>query len=335
VSQEDYIISDQTGVSFLSDLNDTLAAIVSNNSGATAPPTTYPYMWWADTAAGILRQRNAANSAWINKGTLATANSGFALLTSADFTGQLTSTAGDLNLKTNTALSDAAATLTAAQLIGGEFTITPTEARILTADTATNIISALSGSVDNSNFEFTVINLAAFDVTIALGTGVTLVGNMAVNGGSATFRARRLTSSTVSITRLETGVAGTVFASQSTVDAGTNNTEAVSPDTLSGAVTTCKSWVNFNGTGVVAIRSSFNVSSITDNGTGIYTVNFATAMADAVYSTNGSANFGSSIAWVSSPRDGGVKSTASLQITVVSAGANADLSEVSVQVFGN
>ena len=43
----------------------------------------------------------------------------------------------------------------------------------------------------------------------------------------------------------------------------------------------CRAWVNFNGTGTVAIRASGNVSSITDNGTGDYTVNFTTAMADA------------------------------------------------------
>jgi hypothetical protein len=47
-----------------------------------------------------------------------------------------------------------------------------------------------------------------------------------------------------------------------------------------------KAWVNFNGTGTVAIRASYNVSSITDNGTGDYTVNFATAMVDANYSTS-------------------------------------------------
>ena len=46
----------------------------------------------------------------------------------------------------------------------------------------------------------------------------------------------------------------------------------------------CRAWVNFNGTGTVAIRASFNVSSITDNGTGDYTVNFTTAMTDANYS---------------------------------------------------
>jgi hypothetical protein len=46
----------------------------------------------------------------------------------------------------------------------------------------------------------------------------------------------------------------------------------------------CRAWVNFNGTGTVAIRASGNVSSITDNGTGEYTVNFTTAMPDANYS---------------------------------------------------
>ena len=49
-----------------------------------------------------------------------------------------------------------------------------------------------------------------------------------------------------------------------------------------------RAWVNFNGTGTVAIRASGNVSSITDNGVGNYTVNFTTAMPDANYSVSGS-----------------------------------------------
>ena len=52
----------------------------------------------------------------------------------------------------------------------------------------------------------------------------------------------------------------------------------------------CKAWVNFNGTGVVAIRASYNVSSITDNDTGTYTVNFTTAMVDTNYCLNGTGN---------------------------------------------
>ena len=52
----------------------------------------------------------------------------------------------------------------------------------------------------------------------------------------------------------------------------------------------CRAWVNFNGTGTVAIRASGNVTSITDNGTGDYTVNFTTAMSDANYSCVGQAH---------------------------------------------
>jgi hypothetical protein len=53
----------------------------------------------------------------------------------------------------------------------------------------------------------------------------------------------------------------------------------------------CKAWVNFNGTGTVAIRAQYNVSSITDNGVGDYTVNFTAALADANYAiVNGKDN---------------------------------------------
>jgi hypothetical protein len=53
----------------------------------------------------------------------------------------------------------------------------------------------------------------------------------------------------------------------------------------------CRAWVNFNGTGTVAIRESGNVSSITDNDTGNYTVNFTTTMVDANYSAHCSVNY--------------------------------------------
>lgn len=58
-------------------------------------------------------------------------------------------------------------------------------------------------------------------------------------------------------------------------------TKLLTPGLVGGQL--CRAWVNFNGTSTVAIRASYNVSSITDNGTGDYTVNFTTAMADANY----------------------------------------------------
>lgn len=61
----DYIVSNASGAAVRQDLNNALAAIVSNNSNATAPATTYAYQWWADTTAGQLKLRNATNDGWV------------------------------------------------------------------------------------------------------------------------------------------------------------------------------------------------------------------------------------------------------------------------------
>jgi len=70
MSQHDYNLADAAGASFRSDLNSALGAIVSRNSGATAPSTTFAYMVWIDTTAGVVKRRNAANSAWIIESTI-------------------------------------------------------------------------------------------------------------------------------------------------------------------------------------------------------------------------------------------------------------------------
>ena len=92
--------------------------------------------------------------------------------------------------------------------------------------------------------------------------------------------------------------AGTVFVSGQALSATTGSfsgdvtlgSSVLATPSGSAPSYTCRAWVNFNGTGTVAIRASGNVSSITDNGTGSYTVNFATAMPDANYTAVGSAD---------------------------------------------
>lgn len=69
----------------------------------------------------------------------------------------------------------------------------------------------------------------------------------------------------------------------STIISGTNGVTFPDSTSMQTGQQACKAWVNFNGTGTVAIRGSYNVSSITDNGTGYYTVNLTTAVVD----TNG------------------------------------------------
>jgi hypothetical protein len=165
MSQSNYNIPNQSAPAVRAQLNSVFGSIATNNSGSAAPSTTFAHQWWYDTTTNILKQRNAANSGWINIGTF--------------------------------------------NQTGGTFT--PAGQRDL--------------------------------------------------------------------------------ASEAEAAAGTDNTKIMTPLRLrnglnatgSAPVYACRAWVNFNGTGTVAIRASGNVSSITDNGTGDYTLNFTTAMGDANY----------------------------------------------------
>ena len=94
MATHDYVIANGTGAAVRSDLNGALAAIVSQNSNASEPSPTYAYQWWADTTTGLLKIRNAANSAWVTIGTLASANLGLLPLAGGTMTGVLAVTAG-------------------------------------------------------------------------------------------------------------------------------------------------------------------------------------------------------------------------------------------------
>lgn len=72
MSQHDFILDNQSGASFRSDLNAALLSIITNSSGSSAPPITYPYQFWADTTSGILKQRDSGNTTWLPVLTLST-----------------------------------------------------------------------------------------------------------------------------------------------------------------------------------------------------------------------------------------------------------------------
>jgi hypothetical protein len=97
----------------------------------------------------------------------------------------------------------------------------------------------------------------------------------------------------------------------------------------------CRAWVNFNGTGTVAIRASGNVTSITDNGTGDYTVNFTTAMPDANYSatmTAGEGGTGTPDNYLARPASAN-PTTSALRMRVSNTAALVDALYVFVAVF--
>jgi len=104
--------------------------------------------------------------------------------------------------------------------------------------------------------------------------------------------------------------------------------------TLYGAYS-ARAWVNFNGTGTVAIRQSRNVSSITDNGSGDYTVNLTTAMPDGEYSAVSSGGTGGNNIRMSSCSPVSTTSTSQIRVIGITVGAGSliDLDVVSVAIF--
>jgi hypothetical protein len=102
----DYIIGNQGFPAFRSDLNDVLAAIVSNNSSATEPATRYAYMMWYDSTANIWKMRNAANDAWISLATFDQATNTVNFLdSSVSILGLATSATGTVLTLTDTHLN--------------------------------------------------------------------------------------------------------------------------------------------------------------------------------------------------------------------------------------
>ena len=250
MATHDYIVDNQNGANFRSDLNNALAAIVSNNSSATAPTTTYAFMLWADTASDLLKQRNAADSAWINILTLST---GAPLATIANFT----STGIDDNA-TSTAI-----TIDSSENVGIG-TSSPTEHLHIESSTASPTLLIKAAGQTGSTAPTAEIILAN--------------GSLSSNDSAPKITAYRVGD--YSSTPLRSS--GLRFQT-------TNANAAVTAMTITNdgrglSQFTAKAWVNFNGTGTVAIRDSHNVSSITDASTGAHTVNFTNAMANASYS---------------------------------------------------
>lgn len=123
------------------------------------------------------------------------------------------------------------------------------------------------------------------------------------------------------------------IAAGAVTDAKVNASAAIADSKLSG--TTCKAWVNYNGSGA-SIRASYNVSSVAKNGTGDYVVNFSTAMPDANYRTGLACNRdGSGYQIQIGFRSGGTYSTSAVQIHTSSDNNNnfVDASQVHVAIF--
>ena len=456
MAQADYVVANGTGAAVRSDLNGQLAAIVSNNSGATEPATMYAYQWWADTTTGLLKLRNSANSAWVtirqldgefstvpvengtaaapsiyfkDSGTdsgffspgtdavaISTAGTNRLHVTSAGNVGVGTSSPGSFNSFANnlvvgtgtgtsgitiyagntstSALNFADGTsgndlypgyimynhaddslsfivnyggsgsarmfITSAGRVGVGTAIPGAALEINAAAATSPFIAKINTSeaarIDSSRrllvgtssaYSQEVFGATGFEPKIQVngssGDGISIVGWRNTNNYPGNLWLARSNSDTIGTHALVTdgqklgeilfsGSDGTDFENaasikvevdgtagaddmpgrivlSTTADGASSPTEQMRLDNAGnlkfnsgyGSAATaygCRAWVNFNGTGTVAIRASGNVSSITDNGTGDYTVNFTTALADANYSVVGACGDGSTGSFV-------------------------------------
>lgn len=381
MATHDYNIANQGFPTFRADLNDALAAIVSNNSNATAPATTFAHMLWVDTAANpsVLKIRNADNDAWITIGQIDQTGDKFNLTcANATISENLTLNAqGDLRfadsdsshyvafqapatVASNVTWTLPAADGTANQVLStdgsgtlswstsGGNAITQGDSNVTVTDAGTGKIEFIVDGVEIADFTTATVvfneaganqdfrvegdtqaNLFVVDASadhVGIGTNAPAV-LAHVQDTTAT------TNAVTQVLRIDSQSSGTPangigvgmqFATETsagnteigaTIEAITTDVTAASEDfdlsfkTMAGggaaaermrltstgnlqfnsgygSVATaygCRAWVNFNGTGTVAIREDGNVTSITDNGTGDYTVNITTALPDANY----------------------------------------------------
>jgi hypothetical protein len=168
-------------------------------------------------------------------------------------------------------------------------------------------------------------------------------------GGAAYLSLRGNNNSIANELIVGQGSDGSAFVYQranSAIQFGTNNTTRMIIDANGllqfnsgyGSAATaygCRAWVNFNGTGTVAIRASGNVTSITDNGTGDYTLNFTTAMPDVNYAWSGNASGtgANSTGATIQEYQGGSRTTSTLRIYGIQINTPTDFPNIFISVI--
>jgi|GEM_PF-6817416 len=287
-----------TGLQMAQAINEAVDTVATMESGTTNPGAIGAYRLWADTANGLLKQRNAPNSAWV---TIAPLLQTLAPINSPALTGTPTApTVGNGSNTTqiattafvqntlSTGIAMRASTL--AQNGGGGAPMTFNWAG------QSGQPSWLWGSNDGTNVY--VWNPSNFSV------------NYANSAGSATT--------------------------------ATNATNATNASNATGTLAsqTIKAWVNFNGTssGTITPRDNFNISSVTKNGTGDYTLNFTSALPNANYAIVGtsSSDAADTINSFVFAKGNVAPTTTSRRITVANAsGTKVDVPYVHIIVISN
>jgi hypothetical protein len=226
----------------------------------------------------------------------------------------------------------------------GNFTVNGTLTATGITDTGALSATTISGTTLTASTQFSGPGTGLTGTASALNIG----GNAATATTATTATTAGNVSGIVAVANGGTGAA-TLTANNVLLGNGTSTPQAVAPSTSGNVLTSngttwvsstpattnasqlAKAWVNFNGTGTIAIRSSYNVSSITDLGVGEYQVNFTTAMADANYSMLATQGGQETSVPIEMPRRSTTPTTTAVRI--IYNNGNSDSLYISVAIF--
>lgn len=306
-------------------------------TASSAPGTTYPFLRYYNTTDGRVYRRNAANSAWIDEGLvdeLINAATVSEVLTGTSTAKAVTpdALAGLWQRGTDIA---SASTLSLPAGGGGVFNVTGTTGitGISSAQGGRCIKVRFAGALTITHNGTSLILPGAANITTVAGDVAEFINEAAADVSGSNWRCfnyERSSGSPVNLTDF--------LATQAEQETGASTVKYVTSGRQHFHPSAAKAWVTFDGSGTPAISASYNVTSITDNGVGNYTINFTTAFSAATYAVAGwcqSVTVGTG-AFVCA--DGGdTKSTSALQIRTrrSDTGAAIDSTAITVIVFGD
>lgn len=307
---------------FRSNLNGVLAALFSTNSGASFPTVTAPGMLHVNTAGGgqVLWMRNAADNAWVQVSfgsndllTLGALSLGAPVIKTANFAVAM----GENWLVNNKGGSICVVTLPAPAANTGRTLMIQNLQSQTVVSAAANVLPQGGGGVGTAILP---AGAGAWAVLVSDGVQWRVVQSSTAplgftpleQGGGVGMGANKVrlgwrTDGLGLQIQVDSTPVGTVVRNTST-PAGVN--QEMRGDG-SPPLYACRAWVNFNGVGGASIRGSGNVSSVSRNGVGDYTVNFAVAMPDASYSVvlagSGEINVNHTVGFVTTLSAGSVR----------------------------
>lgn len=317
MAQNDHVIANGSGSTVRADINSALQALASNNSGASAPGTTYPFQLWADETNDQLKIRTEANGAWVVTATFTGSTyipwsrgaelGTMANLNAAAITADLIMSATQLRFARVVVPTASNVDLSAAD---GNFVE-------LTGSTTITAFTIEAGATYFCRHTGSNIGLTHNATTLICPTGATITVQQ---GDCFVVQGRASNQAAITFYQRANGAAlvgATAAASQADQEAGSSATAFVTPSVQQHHPSAAKMFVSGDMVSTHDIARSFNVASLTDNGVGLSLITFTTAFSDANYAIGA---FGKNDADVSTngvtmdQRNSGTKSTTACEI---------------------